>query len=427
MSQQLIPITGGVVPDVQTTPVEARLNVLSQQYIEVNKLEPRATEWIPGGRPIYRRLPATSETYQINFFNVVSESNLSSTTGIEKVGYVYVPWGQSINGPESLEVVASDNLQCLLIKSGTIVWEYGKTLIRPTIVDLGTLEVLSGKYQIGFQLIYDDSPILNQYRVEDFALTGQPFSISSSTDSVTGWRYPAVNAFLNTDGVFWKNSDTYYPPYAQPSDSFLQWQSEYTQAYSTLILRCPPNTAYTGSATLFYESDSNLSEVNTTSISIDSTGQFFQFDIEEPNLQTGWKVVFSDLEIAIQSITVSGLLTLGTPQASPSPRAGLVMYPFGTLPNTVTNANGEKIPATYCILAEVDVSNTSTLLDIVDTREIIHRDYVPVADWLTKPFDEDLINLYEQVSGYSQLWMSPSSCMGQEYENLKKDQITVEA
>ena len=427
MSQQLNPVDGGVVPVVQTSLTTPRLNVLSTQYIEANKLQPRPTEWIPAGRPIYRRLPATSETYQINFFNVVSESNLVPGRGIEKVGYVYVPYGESINGAISTEVVASNNFECVMVKAGMIVWEYGKTKALPTIINLRILEVLSGKYEIAYQLIYDDSPIAHLYEVSDFALTGQPLNITSSTDSVVGWRYPAVNAFLNTDDQFWKNKDTYYPSYAQPTQSYLQWESTLTQSYSKVTLRCPANTAYTGTATLYYVNDSVLTEVTSASISKDSTGQFFELKVNTPNLQTQWKVVFSSLDISIQSVTVSGLLTLIESQADPSPRANLVMYPAGTLPATVENSEGKTIPATYCVLAQIDVDNDYKLLDITDQRSIIHRDYTPVADWLTIPFDRDLINLYEQVSDYSQLWMAPPSCMAQEYANLETDQIMVEA
>jgi hypothetical protein len=171
---------------------------------------------------------------------------------------------------------------------------------------------------------------------------------------------------------------------------------------------------------------SNLSEpVQTKSVSKDSSGQFFEFDVPEPTFQNGWQVEFSTLDIAIQAITVSGVITLEQPQASPSPRATLVMYPYGTLPKTVVNEAGKEIPASYCYLAEVDVSNKFTLLDIVDSREIIRRDYVPVADWLTKPFDDNLINLYEQVSSYSPLWMAPPSCMKQEYADLESYQVEV--
>jgi hypothetical protein len=427
MSQQLNPVNGGVVPQIKTTPTEVRLKVLSPQYIDVNNLHSRPTEWVPGGRPIYRRLPATSETYQINFFNIVSESNVVPGAEIDEIGYVFVPYGDSINGPTSIEVVASDNLECLLIKAGVIVWKYGKTKVLPTIVNLRVLDVLVGKYDVAYQLIYDDSPVEKLYEVSDFALTGQPLNITSSTDSVIGWRYPAVNAFLNTDTLFWKTSDSYYPSYAQPSSSYLQWESQLTSSYSKVTLRCPPNTAYTGTATLYYVNDGNFLEVETVSVSSNSKGQYFEFTVDSPSFQTGWKVSFSSLEISIQSITVSGLLTLSEPQASPSPRATLVIYPSGTLPKFITNSAGKQVKATYCHLAEIDVGSAYKLLDIVDTRYVIHRDYTPVADWLTKPFDSDLTNLYEQVTGYSTLWMGPSTCMKQEYIDLETDQVMVEA
>jgi hypothetical protein len=72
------------------------------------------------------------------------------------------------------------------------------------------------------------------------------------------------------------------------------------------------------------------------------------------------------------------------------------------------------------------VGNAYNVLDVEDQRQIIHRDYQPVADWLTKPFDENLIDTYEQVIDYPQLWMAPPTCLKQEYEDLTKDLITVE-
>jgi hypothetical protein len=425
MSQTLVPISGGV-QEIQTTTTENRLLVLSQQYISANNLESRPTEWIPGGRPIYRRLPATSETYQIDFFNIVPAPNSAAAYEVEEQGYVYIPWGEGLNSAASMQVVASDSKQDLLIKSGTIVWRYGNTQVLPTIVNLEVLDVVSGKYDVAYQLIFDDSPVQNLYQVFDYALTGLPLNITSSTDSVVGWRYPAVNAFLNTSNNWWANQDTFLPPYAQPVTSFIQWESDLPYAYSKVTLRCPANTAYTGTATLSYYDDSTLVTVGEVTIQRDPTGQFFEFAPNTPVFQTGWNVSFSSLDMAIQSITVSGVLTLLEPQESPSTRATLVMYPAGTLPKTVVNASSKTVPATYCPLAQVDITNAFKVEKIQDARYIIHRDYVPVADWLTKPFDEDLINLYEQATDYDLLWMSPPSAMEQEYAALSQNQITVE-
>jgi len=430
MSQQLTPINGGVVPEVQTTTVTPRLNVLSSQYIDVNNLHSRPTEWVPGGRPIYRRLPAISETYQIDFFNLVTESNVTGNTSvrtnIQEIGYVFVPWGESDNGSTSVEVTTAENPQVMLIKAGSLVWRYGKTTVLPTIVDLKVLDTVAAKYDVAYQLIFDDAPVAQLYAVNDFALTGQPLAVTSSTDSITGWRYPAINALLNSSTLRWSNEDSYFPSYAQPASAYLQWNSALTQAYSIITLRCPPGTAYSGTATLSYVQGSTLSEVDTVGISSDSTGQYFRFTMEEPSFQTGWNIAFSSTTVSIQSVVVSGTLTLLTPVATPTPRATLVMYPAGTLPKTVTNSQGEEIPATYATLAQIDVDNNFTVTNVQDTREIIHRDYVPVADWLTKPFDQDLINLYEQVTEYDALWMAPPTCMKQEYANLETDQITVE-
>jgi hypothetical protein len=424
MSQLLTPVNGGV-QEIQTTTTQDRLLVLSQQYISANNLESRPTQWIPGGRPIYRRLPAISETYQIDFFNLVPAANTAVADEVQDIGYTFVPWGQGLNSENSMYVSASNSGKDLLIKGGTIVWRYGNTQVLPTIINLEVLDVISGQYDLAYQLLYDDTPVQKLYSVEDFALTGQPLTITSSTDSVIGWRYPAVNAFLNTSTLMWKNTDSFLPSFAQPSQSFLQWESDLASAYTKILLRCPEKTAFTGTATLSYFDGTTYTFIQTVSISSNTTGQFFEFNLG-PRFQTGWQVVFSSLDIAIQSIAVTGVVTMLEPQSSPSTRAVLVMYPSGTLPKTVINSAGEEIPATYCSLARVDVLSGYSIDEIGDLRYIIHRDYTPVADWLTKPFDEDLINLYEQVSGYSPLWLAPPSCMKQEYLGLTKDQILVE-
>lgn len=433
MSQQLTPVNGGVIPQVQTTTATDRLNVLSPVYIDVKNLQNRPTEWVPGGRPIYRRLPAVSETYQINFFNVVTESNILSLNktleGIEKIGYVYTPYGESINGPVSTEVVAAEGNKAFLIKGGVIIWEYGKDDVIPTIIDLQTIDLGPGSYDVAYQLIYDDAPSPKLYQVEDFALTGQPLDITSSTDSITGWRYPAVNAFLNTTTTRWSNEDTYFPSYAQvPTGSaYLEWSSELTAAYTNITLRCPSGTAYSGDATLYYVNNGISSEVQTVSVSSDSSGQLFEFSIEDPVLQTGWRVEFSSPKVSIQAVTVSGQVTLLEKTSGLRPLTRLVLYKTGALPKTVITSGGEEVPATYCRLAIVNVDNAYNVLSIIDQRQIIHRDYTPVADWLTKPFDENLIDLYEQVIDYANLWMAPPTCMKQEYADLPKDLIQVEA
>ena len=416
MSQKLVPTNGGITPEVQTTLRTSRINLLSPQHIEAKSLESRPTEWVPGGRPIYRRLPAVSETYQIDFYNVVPESNVGPGY-IKEVGYVFVPWGESDLSPSSVRVSVSESKGDLIISSGNLVWKQGKTFVYPALINLEVLEVLNGRYDLAYQLIYNDEPLPFQYSVTDFALTGLPLTITASTDSIIGWRYPAVNAFLDTTTLNWSTEDSYYLSYAQPTSSYIQWESVLAQSYESITLRCPTGTAYTGTATLYYVNSGVLSEVTTTAISSDTTGQYFTLPVTSQVLQTGWRVEFSSAKISIQSITVTGIITLLEKPSVPVPRASLVLYPSGTLP----------VGETFCSLAEITVNNDYQVTKLKDTREVIRRDYTPVADWLTKPFDTDLIDLYEEVSIYPTTWMNPPTAMKQEYAELTQYQVIVES
>jgi len=415
-----IPINGGV-QTVQTSLTQARVLDLSQQYIKANSLESRPTEWVLGGRPIYRRLPATSQTYQVDFFNLVPVPNTAvSIDEVKEIGYVYIPWGDGLQGPTSLEVVSSNSNGDLMIKAGVITWKYGTNTVPPAIINLQTLDVRSGRYFLGYQLVYDDSPVSHLYLVENFSLVGQPLEITSSTDSVVGWRYPAVNAFRNADGIFWKNSDSFFPNSStysvQPTTASLSWLSNQPSAYSNITLRCPPSSVFTGAASLYYVNNSVETFVSTVSVSTDYAGQFFSFNMDSPSYNNGWKVVWSDLDIAIQSVVVNGVVTKTTKPSGPQTSSALVLYPENAVPTNTT----------YCPLAFVDINSSFKVIDIQDIRYIVHKNYAPIANWLTVSFDETLIDLYEQVKSYSPLWMAPPTCMKQEYLGLTKDTIIVQ-
>lgn len=433
MSQTLTPINGGV-QEIQTAPRQQRLKVLSSQYIRTKHLESRPTEWTAEGRPIYRRLPGASDTYQINFFDILPATNtaIRSDQTVD-TGYVYIPWGEGIFGPISLEVVSSESKEDLIIKAGQVVWKYGTTPVPPALVNLREVEIGSGKYLVAYQLIYDDTDVENYYSVEDYSLAGTPLVIESSSDSTIGWRFEAINAFQNNSTNYWSNKDNYFPTYAQPSSCYIQWKSNdffqssltdpsiaLPSAFSKITLRCPSGTGVSGTAILNYIQDSVVSFVSEVSVQSDADGQFYEFSISQPSFQSGWKVEFSDLNVKIQSIAVSGIVAKATRQAEPTTRCALSIYPADSIPSTIVNSKGEDVPTVFCKLAYIDVDQNYFLTDISDIRPIIHRDYKPVADWLTRPFDEDLIGLYEQVKGYSTLWMSPTESMVQEYTSLAK-------
>lgn len=401
----------GGVAQISTTVDPTPGTLYSKQYIRVKSLESRPTEWIPGGRPIYRRLPSTSETYQIDFYED------------GKVGYVYIPWGQGIFGANSLEVVGTDSLTGLVVKAGTIVWEEGRSKVDPVLLDLQNLQVTSGRYFLGYELTYDDSKKPFQYSVSSYSLSGLPLNITASTDSVFGWRFPASNAFVPETDLFWKNFDTRLPGYAQPSSSYLRWESDTVAALESIRVYLPPTVVIPRGvrAILSYNVGSSWSFAGSTQVVLDPNQSFFDFKIDVPTFQNGWEISWENedgspyLFISVDNIQVSGVVTLNRKPSAPIPTATLVMYPE----NQVPQGN------TYCELAKVDINSTFEVVDILDTRSIIHRDYVPVADWLTRPWDDNLIDLYEQVSGYAPMWMNPFTCLNFEYETLTKYGIQV--
>jgi hypothetical protein len=421
MSQYLSPVSGGVQKVVTTTAAQGPF-LASKQYIRAKNLQPRPTEWVIGGRPIYDRLPSVGEVYRTFFF---ADGN---------IGYVYIPFGESWEGPDSLYVSASESNLDLILRGGKIVWKYGTNVVPPTLINIPILDLTQGRYLLAYEMVIDDAPRPEQYAVEDFFLTGLPFEITSSSDGVAGWRYPAGNAFLDTETLSWKNQDSFFPDFVQPTESWISWESELTAAYSMVTLRCPANTAHpsTTTAVLSYWDQNSWKEWADATISEDSSGQYFNIEIVQPGLQPKWRVDFVNkntglpyLPIDITSIKVSGIVTLMRKPSEPLVTSALAIYPENLVPKTVKNSAGEDVPAYHCRIALFDTNLKQEIVRIIDERLIVNRDFKPIADWLTRPYDENLIDLYEQVKGYAKLWMNPVDCMKQEYVELTEDLIVV--
>lgn len=420
MSQNLLALDGGI-SQVVTTPNPGQQIYVSKQYVDTNNLNPYPTEWDDGERPIYDRLP---RVYRVGYdFD-------------EKYAYVYVPVGVAPVGPGTLQVQRSGGNKFLTIQSGMIVWKEGNVPLSSTIIDLELVGLQSTRYFIGYQLYVDDSPYEALYSVENYSLAGSEMNIVSSTDVIPGWRYQPSFAFSNAEDFYWSNNDSLFPSYT--GDAFLSWQTEFPQSYSSIKFRCPPRTVYTGTATLYYQScPSSLGNEKycsapvwipqeTVSISADSTSQFFQFDIQDPSFQYGWRVEWSDSRISIQSVLTSGTLTLFRRPVVPLTFCQLVAYPQNAVPKTTLNSVGKEVPVTTCGLAIVETNNIFEATNVTDIRETLNGEYQPVANWLTKTWDENLITLRDEVRNFPEYWMNPPSCLFQEYPELERYLITVE-
>lgn len=421
MSQLLNPIDGGretIV--VNNTPTQGIF--FSKQYTEVNKLTPIPTEWEKGRRPIYDRLPAVSERYKIDF-------GLDNNTA-----YPYIPIGQGITGATSMVVQTSGENKYLTIQGGQIVWKYGTIPADPVLIDVELVGMGSARYLLAYQLYYDDSPIQSQYEVTDFSLSGFKMDIQSSTDAVIGWRYTPQYAFMGDNQLYWSNYDPTFITYSGGAE--LSWQLPLPCTFSKIVLRCPPKTTYTGTATLYYMSCSEQGEdgfcVNpvwnfwqTVGVSSQDGVQVYDFTIDDSFPCKGWKVEWSDSKVSIRDVSVSGIVTLEKKPATMTTNYALVAYPLNAIPDKFTNSLGEEVPLTLCKLAYVDINDAFTVTKLQDIREIVFNSFEPIAEWLTRPWDDSLMNLYDQFSNFPEYWMSPVTAMGEEYSKLERQGVEV--
>jgi hypothetical protein len=416
-----LPAPVGKPPTVQTkiSGRDTQGRVLSQQYIEATGLEERPTEWTGNGRPIYRRLPAIGETYQRDFF---AET---------EIGYVYVPPGFSADSSNSIKVSTFQDGKFLGVGSGKISWELGTNEVNPVIVDLEVLELGSGRQFVGYELIADRASYLQKTFVENGSLEGQPLNITAGTDIYGAWRFPPVNAFITSPDRYWTNYDPSLPDPVQLAPATLGWESPYESSFSRIVLRSPKvvNQIFPITATLYVKFKEEWSVAATSTVQEDAQGQYYEFNLSNPQYVSGWRVAWKTPGITplitINKLEVTGYLTEKINPQYAKTYASLVIYPENAIPKQVTSSTGELINAVYCPLALIEVNGNYQVQEIQDKRLITQNPYYPVADWLTNYWDQNLMENFSQINNYVKDWMNPESAMLREYGSLEKLGIEV--
>ena len=440
MSQNLTPVPNsegvvGVNPQLNTSLTPIRLKVLSEEYKASKGLFPEPTQWAPGGRPIYRRLPAASEQYQFEFFEQGGR------------GYVRIPRGGDLFGAGSLYVNQSENREVLLIENGAVVWEEGTTPVLKTFVDLRELEVEDGRYLVCYQLLYDDEPEVLPFQVEDYCLAGLDFDVFDSSseafersaDEFNPWPFPGINLFATAeDDLEWKNFIDFvnrspgeqagvkpgFPDYEQPVQSWVNWSSSVPWKLDVIKVRTTL-TENVPSCSFLIASQSVPNEwdlVQTNAPLKDDEGYYWLFQTDMLP-QSKWKLDWGyGKKVSATRLTVSGQIYLFAKPSTPRARAQLAIYPTNLIPEDES----------LCRLAIISVDNyqipykPNGELFKDDVREIINRDYEPVADWLTQYWDSQLIRLWEDVSTYAPGFMAPPTLLKQSYAGLELYGINVD-
>jgi hypothetical protein len=415
--------------------VTNRVKILSEQYKTVKGLKTTLTQWMPGGRPIYGRLPAASEQYQLDFFEEGGR------------GYVLIPRGVDQFGPGSLYVNQSADRDVLLIEDGVIVWEEGTTPVYKTFVDFRQLGVLDGRYLICYQLIYDDAPEPLPFQVEDYSLAGLDFDVSDSAsksfensdDAANPWPFPGINLFATAEsGLNWQNFIEVvntspgvqsgvkpgFPDYEQPLLSWVEWKSAYPWKLDKIRVRTPlVNNVPDCTLLLRSQEDPKVWDVVQTNPAVkDNEGFYWEFETDY-SPQSEWRLEWpNQTKISAERLTVSGLIYIPTKPSTPRARAQLAIYPTNLVPESES----------LCRLAIISVDNyqipyrPNGELFKDDIREITNKDFEPVADWLTVFWDRQLIDLWRDVKTYSPNYMTPPILLKTSYYKLEEYGIYVE-
>jgi hypothetical protein len=434
MSQELTPVPNsqgvvGLSPQLTTTFSDTGPKYASRQYKEAKELRVQPTQWNPLGRPIYYRLPAASEQYQVEFFADGGK------------GYVLVPSGGDQFGPGSIYVGVNETLDVLLIENGAIVWEEGTTPVYRTVVDFREIGLEDGRYLVCYQLLYDDEPEPLPFLVSDYSLAGLDFSVQDSgsasfnnvgTDFQDPWPFPGSYAFLpNSRKLEWKNyvevvnrqpqassgTKPGIPSYDQPLLSYLEWSSPLPWKLDTIRIRTslvenvPPCTYYVGVG----NPDDPWEIVQIQEAKKDSEGYYWEF-LTDMTPQTKWRMQWPDFsKVNAYGITVSGTLYVETRPTTARARSQLAIYPTNLVPKDES----------FCRLAIISVDNFKLTrkpngqLWNDDVREITTRDYQPIADWLTVFWDKQLIKLWEKIKGFSPIFMAPPTLLKDSYFDLE--------
>jgi hypothetical protein len=367
--------------------------VLSDQFIEVNNLTLRKTELSESkGRPIYDRLPSSSERYK-SWFNESPE-----------VGYVLIREEISSTGPGSLLVSGIPGGNSLLVSGGETVWEFGTISHEPVYLDLGRLGINSSQYLIAYQMQHGKNEQSVYRDVKKEVITGIPLIVKSSSDDILGWRHNPNNVFTEDNNRVWKNYDPLFPN--QPSEAFLDWQSEREIFVEELEVICPrPLDGPPSYAELWAEGQ----KVSYSQFAKDSHS--YSFPISTPVVGKNWRIDWGGgSNIEVSGIEISGKLpSIYIPSTSVM-MINLVVYPLHSQPTD---------NFVYCPLATFSTDDKGKLIsEVQDLRNMVYNKYEPVADWLTLPWDDMIKEMYYKSSNYPDLFMDPRRAMLHNYLNL---------
>ena len=382
--------TGYVVPKVP-----------SEEALKVLNLEPVRTVWgWDTGKPIYERLPAISQQYQLGYD--------------KDQAYAYIePQFGTMLGPGSLEPgILESDFSMLVVESGTITWKKGQVEVTRLEIDVSTLDngkgLLPGEYQVGYLLTYDktaetsDVPGFGLAYVSDGTLADAAVNFGSDREGEAHPDYYALTDW-RPETAWWPDNIAAAGPYEEGCWFTIDFQASVLAEH----FRITPDPELPATAKLaVYHSDDAIIWHECTQAQ-PANGEWNAI-LSEEHKHRYWRLFFWDGEASISEIYYTGEAYF------PDNRSAADW----TIATPYLDGKYEDVPGDYYLIAEFTVGDERTITELGDQRRTIDRKYEPVAEWLTSFQDLQLRCQFENIERYAELYMAPPTSDFHFYQEL---------
>lgn len=382
--------------------VDGALNpaVLSEEAKKALHIRPTPTVWgYETLRPIYNRLPAVEEAYQVGFE--------------QDQARVYIdPKKKRSVGIGTLEVTRDeDNFGILRVQNGTITWRKGSIEVQPITVDTNRLNAGAG-LQVGvYQLVYkivpnnavDTSPIpgYSETIVKNSLLSDAYLEFSSSDLAFPFYDYYAVSTVhpedswrpsLNGDAGSYENGASFNLDFGS---------SVKTEQLKVVADASLPSTAIGA----LYSSDNGIKwDLQFQALARNNR---WTFEISKTRNQY-LKTFFWDGKVSIENFEFTGSAFIEDRRVSED---------LSTVVPVVQSLY-EAVEGEYIMLATFEVKSVGSVTQLRDRRSVSYNKYQPVASWLTQFQDDNLRCLFDDVTKYDTMYMGPMTSSYHIYEEM---------
>ncbi len=379
---------------VSTTPfITGTTNpkVPSEEAAALLGLKPIPTVWAwEDGKPVYDRLPAISQQYQLGYD--------------KDQAYAYIePQFGTMVGPGSLQPFRSATSQEILsVESGTITWKHGNVDVESLTLNINTLDngrgLEDGIYQIGCTLTYGEDPLIGeQPGYEIGSATGSLLDTAAIKYIASSTPYGHLASYaLNarSDQAWWPSDTANAGSYSEGGWFVIDFLTP-VASYEFKLTGDPTKIA-TAPVALYYSDDGIIWYQNSQVDPVDNVWTLIPSNVVPAVKHRYWRFFFWDGSASISTIHYTG--DAYWPDNRPNVDWARATYYVQSLYDTV---EGD-----YYLVASFTVQD-GVIRELTDQRRTIDRKYEPVAEWLTSYQDLRLRCLFEDIEHYSERFLAP--------------------